>query len=99
MLNSLYLEQCKYAKKHFNLFLPTYRMYRISFVSPGAKTISPTNTIFNKKHSVPDRNNMYKYHGIRRMFTRIRAYTDRQTSQMYKHFSALMESVKMEIVK
>ena len=41
-------------------------------------------------------NNMYQFQDILRIFTRVRAWTDRQTNQMDKRFSALLEGVKNE---
>ena len=57
------------------------RNVSVSFASFCPRTISPLYTIFNKKHSIADLNNLCKFHSIRRQFTNIRARTGRQTDK------------------
>ena len=69
-------------------------MYRKTFVCLCRQTICRIHTIFNTVHAMSDMNNIYQFHDIWRIFTRVRARTDRQTNRMHKHFSTLLESVK-----
>ena len=68
-------------------------MHRNSFVCFYARTICPTLTIFNKKHSIVNLNNTILFQYIPGILTRIRTSKDRQTKRMHKHFSTLLESI------
>ena len=50
-------------------------------------------------HAISDMNNTYQFQEIWRIFTRVRAWTDRPTKRMNKHFSTLLESVKKKADK
>ena len=57
-------------------------MYRDTFVGLCRKTIKPLSTIFNTVHAISDINNMYEFKDILRIFTRIKACTDRETERL-----------------
>ena len=71
-------------------------MYRKTFVCLCRQTISRIYTIFNTVHAMSDKNNIYQFQDITKIFTRVRAWTDGQTdkqTECIKHFSTLLESV------
>ena len=85
----------KYA---LNLFPPLAVMYQKTFVCLCRRTASLIHTIFNTVHSASGMSNIFKFQDICRIFTGVRActdgQTDRQTNQIHKHFSTLLESFK-----
>ena len=63
--------------------LPTiFRNVSELFACSCAWIIRHTCIIFNTKYSIVFRNNIYKYEDIRRIFTRIKSRTDRQTENI-----------------
>ena len=81
MLVSLHLEQ--YVEIRFKNFLPIrpYR-YRKTFVCLCRQTLRPIHTIFKTVYSISDINNIDQFQDIWRIFTRVRAYIDRQTDKL-----------------
>ena len=95
-LISLYLMQYKYVTTNFTNFVPSpwlAVMYRKNFVCLCRQTISRMFNVFNEVHAMSDMNNIYQFQDIWKIFTRVRARSDRQTNRMHKHFSTLLESV------
>ena len=70
------------------------KMYRKTFVCLCRQIVSRIYTIFNPVYAMSDINNLYKFQDISRIFTKVRAWTDRQTNRMHKHFLTLLERVK-----
>ena len=72
-----------------------------NFVCLYRQTIRRIYTIFNMVHAMLDMNNIYQFQDIWRIFTRVRARTDRwtdgQTNWMHKLFSSLLENVKKNV--
>ena len=77
ILISLYLIQCK----HIKIFRPCIGKQYNSFVCSWTRTISPTYTIFNIKHSIINLCDTHKFQGIQIIFLRTRAHTDEETGR------------------
>ena len=61
------------------IFSPLALMYRKNLVPLFNRALSPTYTIFTTVHCISDMKNIHKFHGIRRISTRVRACTDERT--------------------
>ena len=58
------------------------------------KTIDPMYASFSTMHAMSNVNKIYKFQDILGIFTRIYAYkTERQTNQIHKRFSTLLERI------
>ena len=56
-------------------------MFRKTFVCLCRQTISRTYAIFNTVHAMSDINTIYQFQDIRRIFTRVRAWTNGRTDR------------------
>ena len=68
-------------------------MHKNTFVHLCTSFINPMRTIFSKKRATIDLNNICQFQVIRRIFTKPKERTGRQTNPFHKYFSTLLESV------
>ena len=66
-------------------------MHRKTFVCLCRQTIRRICIIFNKVHSMSNMNKIHQFEDKWRIFTRVRARTDRQINRTHNHFSTLLE--------
>ena len=71
-------------KRSFRRFYPLNEMLFKSFVYLCTRTINLTCTIFNIKYAATVRNIKHQIEDIRKIFTRTRECTDRETNWIYK---------------
>ena len=73
-------------------------MYEKTFVCHRRRNINPMYTIFNTVHEILDMNNIYYFQDTWRILKRDKTCKDRQTNQMYKHFTTLLENANNVLI-
>ena len=76
-------------------FSPTYDVtYRKTFVCFCRRTFRFIHTTFITVYTISNMNRIYKFQGIWRFFTRVKACTDKHAYRIHKYFLTLLENIK-----
>ena len=88
-----------WCEVHFYNFRPKAVMYWKTFVCFCRQILRPIHIFFSAVHFISSTNSIHKFQDIWRIFIRVTAcrdgHIDRKTNQMHKHFSTLLENVKI----